>query len=106
MDLLIAGTEFIIVHHERALAVSFLFLSLALAVLTWSSDRTAARILIVPAVAWAVFAAMEWEANREGAYIRLDLFLTWPGIWLITVLSAAFCIARLRRAAVKQSETA
>jgi hypothetical protein len=102
MDILLTGTELVIGHPERALAVSFVFLSVLVLLRFVRPGTNATPILLVPAAAWAVFALMEWEAGREGAYIRLDLLITWPAVWLISILSSVFCVARLlRRGAAK-----
>ncbi len=90
MDLLLTGTEYIIGHPERAVAASLFFGVLIVFSRQLGYSKKAERVLYAPAIAWLIFAAMEWEANREGAYIRLDLFVTWPAIWLITLGSLAY----------------
>jgi hypothetical protein len=94
MEVLLTGTDFIIGHPERALATVFIFLGLGFLSRLLGAPAASSRVLWVPATAWALFSAMEWEANREGAYIRLDLLITWPGIWLITLVSAVFWFYR------------
>ena len=55
----------------------------------------AARLpLLVAAVGWGVFAALEFEAWRERANIRIDLPVTWP---ILCILTAGCLVVSLKR---------
>ena len=49
----------------------------------------------VAAVGWGVFAALEFEAWREGANIRIDLPVTWPALCILTAGCLALSLRRI-----------
>ncbi len=53
--------------------------------------------LIVAAVSWAGFAAWEWDCLREQADIRIDLFLIYPFLVLLTLTGLVPSVASLAR---------
>jgi hypothetical protein len=87
-------------HPERAYLVALVFMGLALV------DRRLARIdpsirpwgMLVPAAGWLLYAINEYHARLDGPGPRLDLYLTWPVMVLLTGLFGALWVANLRRA--------
>jgi hypothetical protein len=73
-------------HAERAAAVALGLLALAALTRTGAArpPRRWSRALLTAAAAWLLFAALEAEATRERADIRVDLLLTWPALCLVT----------------------
>jgi len=57
--------------------------------------RTARLPLLVAAVGWGVFAALEFEAWRERANIRIDLPVTWPALCILTAGCLALSLRRI-----------
>ncbi|HHP7233349.1 MAG TPA: hypothetical protein ACFCUC_01865 [Desulfobacterales bacterium] len=45
------------------------------------------RALVIPSVAWALYAAWEWlvQIKTPEANIRVDLMLTWPVVLIISI---------------------
>src|SRR5213593_2571298 len=60
-------------HPARAACVGLAWLGVSLVL-----PKAARLPLLVAAVGWGVFAALEFEAWRERANIRIDLPVTWP----------------------------
>jgi hypothetical protein len=62
---------------------------------TPAGENKQASALLVPAVAWALYAAWEWLIvwRTPEANIRVDLLLIWP---VLLVLSVWFSIRALR----------
>ena len=56
----------------------------------------AARLpLLVAAVGWGVCAALEFEAWREKANIRIDLPVTWPALCILTAGCLVLSLKRI-----------
>jgi hypothetical protein len=89
-DVILVGTDCIIGYPERAIAASLFFVGVIGISRYFGLGKKDIRVLYIPTIAWLIFAFMEWKANREGAYIRLDLVLTWPLIWLATFVSVGY----------------
>src|SRR5213596_1514572 len=62
-------------HPARAACVGLAWLGVSLVL-----PKAARLPLLVAAVGWGVFAALEFEAWRERANIRIDLPVTWPAL--------------------------
>jgi hypothetical protein len=73
-------------HAERAAAVAIGLLAFAACAraLRAHPPHRWSRSLLTAAAAWLLFAALEAEARRERADIRVDLLLTWPALCLVT----------------------
>ena len=66
-------------HPFRAVVVGLAWLGLSLVL-----PKAARLPLLVAAVGWGAFAALEFEAWRERANIRIDLPITWPALCIVT----------------------
>lgn len=87
MDTLLKGADYFVWHPSRAFAVSLIFwgwLLFSLILRAWW-PRVRALPPLIAALAWVLFGLLEYEAYRERANIRVDLLLTWPGLWVVTV---------------------
>lgn len=79
----------------RAFAVALAFLALhAAAVRMTRHRRGPGKPLLVVAAAWAVFGALEAWATHQRADIRVDLLVTWPVLWLVTLAGIGLWIRR------------
>src|SRR5574341_961995 len=88
-------------HPAKAalVAAGFLFLAFTL-------PRAARQALLIAAIGWGVFAALEFEAWRARADIRVDLLITWPALCLVTVGCTVAAAKRLARQVAKGREAA
>src|SRR5213083_692981 len=77
-------------HPFRAAFVGLAWLGVSLVL-----PRAARLPLLVAAVGWGVFAALEFEAWREGANIRIDLPVTWPALTILTAACLALSLKRI-----------
>lgn len=87
MDVLLKGVNYFVWHPGRVFAVSLVFWGWLLlsAVLRASHPSVRALPPLVAALAWVLFGLMEYEAYRERANIRVDLLVTWPALWAVTI---------------------
>jgi len=77
-------------HPSRAAFVGLAWLGAGLVL-----PKTARRPLLVAAVGWGVFAALEFQAWRERANIRIDLPVTWPALCILTASCLALSLKRI-----------
>ena len=77
-------------HPTRAAFVGLTWLGLSLVL-----PRAARLPLLVAAVGWGVFAALEFAAWRERANIRIDLSVTWPALCILTASCLALSLKRI-----------
>lgn len=83
MDLLIAALRFFVGHPERCLGMAALFVVVAIA---WSiAHRRFVGSPLVTAVCWLLFAWQEQYCREHGLNIRVDLFVTGPIIFAVTL---------------------
>ena len=62
--------------------------------------------VVVTGIAWIIFGLLEAEAIREHANIRVDLFVTWPIVLIITAInSVRWFLALLRNSTTPQLTT-
>jgi hypothetical protein len=83
METLLAPVNFFVWHPERCVAVAVAF---ALSAVAWSIVRR--RFIwspLVSAVAWLLFAWMEHYCRENGMNIRVDLFITLPIMFSVTL---------------------
>ena len=66
-------------HPSRAACVGLAWVAVSLML-----PKAARMPLLVAAAGWGVFAALEFEAWRERANIRIDLPVTWPALCILT----------------------
>ena len=97
MDILLKGANYFVWHPWRAFGVSLIFWGLLLCSLILRARRPGVRTLplLVAALAWMLFGLLEYEAYRERADIRVDLLVTWPGLWVVTVACCGFWLYSL-----------
>lgn len=86
MRLLFAPLIPFIGHPDRIAVVTCLWFVLAVLVTIWR--KKIAWPAVVAGIAWAVFAAWEWHCQRMGYNIRVDLFLIYPVMLVVTLGSA------------------
>jgi hypothetical protein len=83
MQTLLAPVNFFLWHPERCVAVAVAF---AVSAVAWSIVRRRfVRSPLVAAVAWLLFAWMEHYCRENGMNIRVDLFVTGPIIFVVTL---------------------
>jgi hypothetical protein len=83
MQTLLAPVNFFIFHPERCVAVA---VASAVSAVVWSIVRR--RFIwspLVTAVAWLLFAWMEHYCRVNGMNIRVDLFITLPIMFSVTL---------------------
>lgn len=86
-------------HPERAYLVALLFIGLGLI------DRRIARTdeltrpwaMFVPAAAWLLYAINEYGARHDDTPVRIDVYLIWPVLVLVTLLFLGVWASNVRR---------
>jgi hypothetical protein len=96
MNWLYALAQPFVWHPARALFLALGWLNLA-----FTLSRAVRRPFVIAAAAWGLFAALEFEAWRERADIRVDLLITWPALCLITVVCVIVAVKRVLARAVQ-----
>jgi hypothetical protein len=82
---------------ERAFAVSCIFFLGYLVIRLLSRKPSSARSwpLLIPAIAWALFAIWEWFCAVKEYNIRVDLFLIYPILIVVSVFGLSMSISSL-----------
>jgi hypothetical protein len=83
-------------HPERIALVALAFLA-GYFVLRMRCPSVVRWPLAIGALAWAGFAVWEWECLREQAGIRVDLFLIYPALVLLTLAGLLPSLVSLAR---------
>ena len=53
--------------------------------------------ILVTAVSWFLYTLYEIEMYREGAILRVDIFLVWPILFIVTLVGIVFALRSNRR---------
>lgn len=99
MEILLAPLRFFVWHAERCLAVAVIFAVLAIA---WGIVRR--RIVwppVVAAISWLLFAWNEHYCRVNDMNIRVDLFVTGPILFAVTLYGL---LGPMRKKEVRKQE--
>lgn len=86
-------------HPERAYLVALVFIALGLIDrrLARTDPETRPWAMFVPAAAWLLYAINEYGARHDDIAVRIDVYLIWPVIVLLSALFLGVWIQNLRR---------
>lgn len=84
MDAFLAPIRLFVTHPERIATVAAALFAAAVAI--YVAKRLVAWPLVVAAISWCAFAGWEHYCNIQQYNIRVDLFLIWPVLLIVTTL--------------------
>jgi hypothetical protein len=94
MDIILQPFAVFVQHPERSALVAVLFLALWLLVRSRRSTTRRVQALLIPAVAWGLYAVWEWALTHWSpeANIRVDLLVIIPLLLLATMIGIVMAL--------------
>ena len=92
-------------HPERIALVSVAFLASYIVVRCYLPS-VRSWPLLGPTLAWAAFVPWEWQCKREQADIRIDLFLIYPFLVIVTFVGLLFILVGVRQKKSRENRAA
>src|SRR5262249_53331221 len=98
MDIILQPFAVFVQHPERSALVAVLFLALWLLLRSGCGRGTTRRVqaLLIPAVAWGLYAVWEWALTHWSpeANIRVDLLVIIPLLLLATMIGIVMALRK------------
>jgi hypothetical protein len=94
MDIILQPFAVFVQHPERSALVAVLFLALWLLVRSRRSTTRRTQALLIPAVAWGLYAVWEWALTHWSpeANIRVALLVIIPLLLLATIIGIVMAL--------------